>query len=174
MQTRLRLAMFIMLAAIPGLSAQSMPAGMSHEAHQQQMKKEAELKRNGLAAMGFDQDAAVHHFRLRADGGAIEVETARPADEAARDAIRTHLREIAREFERGNFDKPLQTHGEMPAGVKDLVRLRSAVTYRFEEMPAGGTVRITTTNPEALTALHAFLTYQIREHATGDSQVVEK
>jgi hypothetical protein len=174
MQTRLRLAMVIMLAGIPGLSAQSMPAGMSHEAHQQQMKKEAELKRNGLAAMGFDQDAAVHHFRLRADGGAIEVEAARPADEATRDAIRTHLREIAREFERGDFEKPFRTHGETPPGVTELVRLRGAVTYRFEEMPSGGRVRITTVNPDALAALHAFLTYQIREHATGDSQVVEK
>jgi hypothetical protein len=174
MKTRLRLAVFILLAGIPGLSAQSMPAGLSLEAHQQQMKKEAELKRNGLAAMGFDQDAAVHHFRLRADGGAIEVEAAKATDEATREAIRVHLREIAAEFERGSFDKPFRTHGEAPPGVSELVGLRGAVTYRFEEMPAGGRVRITTVNPDALAALHAFLTYQIREHATGDSQVVEK
>jgi hypothetical protein len=174
MHTRLHLAALVVLAGTSGLAAQSMPAGMSHDAHQQQMKKEAELKRNGLAAMGFDQDAAVHHFRLRADGGAIEVEAAKATDEATREAIRVHLREIAAEFERGNFEKPFRTHGATPPGVTELVRLRGAVTYRFEEVPAGGRVRITTVNPDALAALHAFLTYQIREHATGDSQVVEK
>ena len=33
----------------------SMPPGMSHEEHMKQMSKDAEMKRRGDAAMGFDQ-----------------------------------------------------------------------------------------------------------------------
>ena len=41
---------------ILALQHPSMPAGMSHEEHQKQMQKDADLKRRGEAAMGFDQD----------------------------------------------------------------------------------------------------------------------
>ncbi len=124
--------------------------------------------------MGFDQDAAVHHFRLYADGGAIEVETASVGDDTTRRAIQAHLRTIAGDFAKGNFGSPLETHGEMPAGVDELVRLRGSVTYRYQDTPNGGRVRITTANPDALSAVHAFLTYQIREHRTGDPLAVVK
>jgi hypothetical protein len=46
--------------------------------------------------------------------------------------------------------------------------LKSDITYTFEATGNGGRVRITTTNSAALTAVHEFLRYQIREHATGD------
>jgi hypothetical protein len=52
--------------------------------------------------------------------------------------------------------------------VADLQRLRAIVAYRYEELPAGGRVRIVTARAEAVTAVHAFLRYQIREHKTGD------
>ena len=42
------------------------------------------------------------------------------------------------------------------------------ISYRFEELPAGGRVRIKTTNPEALKAIHDFLRFQIEDHHTGD------
>jgi hypothetical protein len=47
------------LAFVPAIAAQehpSMPAGMTHEQHMAQMKKEAEMKQHGQMAMGFDQD----------------------------------------------------------------------------------------------------------------------
>ena len=37
------------------------------------------------------------------------------------------------------------------------------------EPSAGGKVRISTSNPEALKAIHEFLAYQASEHHTGDS-----
>ena len=172
MKTPLQILTVLMFAVISQPSAQSMPPGLTHEAHQEQMKKAAGLKGNGLASMGFDQEAAVHHFRLRADGGAIEVEVVRSADNATRATIRAHLREIAVDFAEGRFEKPFRTHGEMPLGTPELVRLRHAITYQFEEMPAGGRVRITTANSEAVAAVHAFLKYQIHEHATADSHVI--
>jgi hypothetical protein len=81
----------------------AMPAGMTHEQHMAQMKKDAEMKQHGNVAMGFDQDKTTHHFTLTADGGSIAVDANDPADGASRDQIRTHLKEIAAAFGKGDF-----------------------------------------------------------------------
>ena len=149
----------------------SIPPGVSHDEHLTQVQKEAEMKRRANAAMGFDQDKTTHHFTKTANGGLIQVEVNDQADRAERDlirTIRTHLREIAREFANGVFEKPVSTHAEVPPGVAVMQRLKGAVTYAFEETATGGRVRISTRNVEALEAIHAFLTYQVVEHRTGD------
>src|SRR5690348_11031723 len=127
-----------------------------------------ELKRHGEMAMGFDQDKATHHFLITADGGTIRI-TANDANEKATVAqIRVHLQQIAVAFKRGDFEKPLLTHGEMPAGVDRLRALKRELIYRFNPSDGGGTLRIRSRNAEADRALRDFLTYQIREHNTGD------
>jgi hypothetical protein len=145
-----------------------MPAGTTHQEHLAQMKKDAELRARGTAAIGFDQDAAAHHFVLLADGGAIEVQATSGNDAATRDAVRGHLREIARDFARGVFEKPFATHAETPSGVADLTRLKDAITYAYESAPRGARVRIRSADADAVAAIHAFLRYQIAEHRTGD------
>jgi SAM-dependent methyltransferase len=50
-----------------------------------------------------------------------------------------------------------------------MQRLKAEITYTFEETPRGGVVRISTAHTEARSALHEFLAYQIKEHATGDA-----
>ena len=84
------------------------------------------------------------------------------------------LKEIAAAFGRGEFDKPLMTHGEMPPGVSAMHRHKSEITYTFERSEHGGIVRIATLNADALSAIHDFLRYQIREHSTGDPVGVQK
>lgn len=66
------------------------------------------------------------------------------------------------------------THGEMPPGVTAMQRLQAQIAYTFEQTERGGAVRITTSNAEALNAVHEFLRYQIKEHATGDPVTVQK
>ena len=145
-----------------------MPPGMTHDQHLKQLEKDAELKARGAIAMGFDQDATAHHFVLFNDGGAIEVSTTGGAAVATRPAVRAHLQSIARDFTNGDFDKPFATHAEIPAGVPALQRLRTSLTYAYEDTPDGGRVRIRTGDPDALAAVHEFLRYQIVEHKTGD------
>jgi hypothetical protein len=147
-----------------------MPAGMTHEQHLAEIKKDAALKARGAQAMGFDQDKATHHFRLTDSGGIIEVEANDSRDVALRESIRAHLSTIAREFASGNFDKPFATHAEVPPGVPELRRLTNAIAYTFEPTDGGGRVRIVSGNAGAIRALHAFLRYQIAEHRTGDPQ----
>jgi len=152
----------------------AMPAGATHEEHLAQMKKEAELKRHGQMAMGFDQDKATHPFTLTATGGEISVSANDTADQATRDQIRSHLREIAQAFGHGDFQKPFMTHGEVPPGVSTMQRLKATVTYRFEPTERGGVVSIDTSNADARNAIHAFLRYQITEHSTGDPVSAQK
>jgi hypothetical protein len=172
MQIKPLTATVIVIAALSASSAwaqhETMPPGMTHEQHL------AEMKKRGTQAMGFDQDTTRHHFRLTQTGGAIEVAAKDAGDTAGREQIRTHLREIAAAFAGGDFEKPLATHGELPPGVSTMQRLRSKIAYTFEETAGGGLVRIASGDRAARDAVHAFLRYQITEHATGDPLTVAK
>jgi hypothetical protein len=149
------------------LQHQAMPPGMTHEQHLKQMQRDAELKKRGALAMGFDQDTTTHHFRSTPTGGSIEVRVKDAADTASRDQIRAHLKEIADAFAKGDFAKPFQTHAEVPPGVPAMQRLKQTIRYKYEETADGGAVRITTADPDALKAVHEFLAYQGREHHGG-------
>lgn len=151
-----------------------MPPGMTHAEHLAQMARDADLKKRGADAMGFDQDAAAHRFRVLADGGAIEVSAKDAANVAVRGAIRAHLREVAAQFSLGIFDKPVATHAEVPPGVDTMQALKARITYAYEQTDAGGRVRITTGDASALEAVHAFLAYQIKEHGTGDPVAIQR
>src|SRR5258706_5405262 len=109
------LAVVLCCTASPAFAQHpTMPAGVTHEEHQAQIQKDAELKTRGAAAMGFDQDKTTHHFKLFGTGGAIEVVANDAADQGTVAQIRTHLTEIATEFARGDFGKPVATHAELP------------------------------------------------------------
>ena len=179
MKSSIRNGLVLVLAisfSIVGLAAaqHDMPAGMTHEQHQAQMKKEAEMKQRGNVAMGFDQDKTTHHFLLQRDGGAIQVETNTDADTESRDAIRHHLKTIAEQFAKGDFSAPFATHNQVIPGVATMQRLASAITYSYEERRRGATVLIKSADPKAIKATHQFLQYQIREHKTGDSLTAQK
>ena len=152
----------------------AMPPGVTHEEHLARMQKDAELKKRGALAMGFDQDKTAHHFRLYETGGAIEVGVNDPADPAVLDEVRTHLKVIAADFSRGDFGKPFATHGEVLPGVRTMQKRKNALAFRYEDMPSGGRVRITTSDVKVTEAVHEFLRYQIRGHATGDPLSVGK
>src|SRR5262249_22313154 len=119
--------------------------------------------------MGFDLAKTTHHFLLTHTGGRIEVTAKRRSDAASLAQIRMHRRQVASDFADGRFDAPFATHGEVPPGVAVMQARKSAITYRYEEINAGGRVVITTADEGALAAVHEFLRYQIREHKTGDA-----
>lgn len=177
MKQRIRLLLVAALLPATGVMAvyaqhPAMPPGMTHEEHQAQMKKDAELKARGAAAMGFDQNTTTHHFILTGEGGRIEVGVNDPSDTVATAQIRTHLAAIANEFAAGNFAAPFATHGETPPGVTTLQAQRSSIRYRYEDTPRGGRVVLATSDDKAREAIHTFLRYQIREHGTGDPLTV--
>jgi hypothetical protein len=131
------------------------------------------VAQRGDHVMGFDHAKTTHHFRLSKQGGSIEVEANDPADEQSRDQIRKHLAHIATMFGEGNFEAPMLIHDQVPPGVPEMTKQKSAIRYAFEETARGGRVVITTSDARALVAVHDFLRFQIRDHATGDSLEVE-
>jgi hypothetical protein len=171
-QQRLLTRALVVIASLstPAARAQhaEVPPGLTHEEHLTQLQKEADLKKRGAAAMGFDQDKALHHFLLTTEGGVIQVEVQDRSDTRTLDAIRTHLRQVSESFANGNFDAPFATHAEVPPGVPVMQRLGAAITYTFEQTTAGARVRLASRNGDARAAIHEFLRYQIREHRTGD------
>jgi hypothetical protein len=130
------------------------------------------VNERGDAVMGFSHEKTTHHFALYKDGGAIEVDANAANDTASRDLIRNHLSHIAEMFAAGDFDAPMLIHGRTPPGVSVLERLKATVAYEYHDTDRGGRIRITTQNREALQAVHDFLSFQITDHETGDSQAI--
>ncbi|HMC20548.1 MAG TPA: hypothetical protein VKL19_01750 [Thermoanaerobaculia bacterium] len=120
-------------------------------------------------AMGFSQTATKHTFRLFKDGGAIEVRVLDANDAATLEMVRHHLQTIANDFAEGDFAKPEAVHDRLPDGAAAMKELRADIKYQYVEIPSGGRVLIRTTNGNALSAVHQFLRFQIREHKTRDS-----
>jgi hypothetical protein len=141
--------------------------------HKEHMKAaaqhQADVEKHGDQAMGFSHDKTTHHFRLYSDGGAIEVTVNDAKDSPNMQAIRSHLMHIVTMFSKGEFSIPMFVHDQVPPGVPVLKEKHAEISYRFEELPAGGRVRIKTTNPDALKAVHDFLRFQIMDHHTGDT-----
>jgi hypothetical protein len=85
------------------------------------------------------------------------------------EVIRSHLTHIVTMFSNGEFSIPMFVHGQIPPGVPVMKEKRAEIFFSFEELPAGGRVRIKTTNSDALKAIHEFLRFQIDDHHTGDT-----
>jgi len=126
------------------------------------------MNARGEKAMGFSQTATTHHFKLLSDGGYVQVQANDANDAANRDHIRMHLQEQAKRFAAGDFDAPELTHDRVPPGVPQMQKLKSAVSYKYEEIERGGRLRITSKEAAAVAAIHDFLKFKIEDHKTGD------
>jgi hypothetical protein len=123
----------------------------------------------GDEGMGFSHEKTTHHFRLYADGGAIEAEANKAKDAASRDQIRSHFGHIVTLFAAGDFSAPMLIHAQNPPGTETLKRLHDLIQYKLETTEKGARIRITTKDPDALRAVHEFMRFQISDHQTGDS-----
>jgi hypothetical protein len=119
--------------------------------------------------MGFSQEKTTHHFTLTPQGGEIAVTAKDATDNESRDQIRMHLTHIAHAFAAGDFDIPMLVHDQTPPGVPVMKEKKDKIQYRYEESQNGGKVVIATEDSQALSGIHEFLAFQIREHKTGDS-----
>jgi hypothetical protein len=154
------LTLALALAAVPAANGQD---------HQHQ-----ETTRRGDAVMGFSHDKTRHQFRLRANGGEIEAVANDPADHESASQIRGHLRHVARMFSGGDFTAPILIHARNPPGADVMAARTRDITYTVEELPAGARIRMTTTVPEVLEAIHRFLRFQITDHRTGDPLTIQQ
>ncbi|HJS99697.1 MAG TPA: hypothetical protein VJ756_11435 [Terriglobales bacterium] len=133
-----------------------------------------EVQQHGDMAMGFSHLKTTHHFTLTSSGGYIRVAANDTADSSTREMVRMHLAHIAQSFKAGDFSSPLFTHGRVPPGAPVLKQMKDAITYEYQETESGGQVRISSRDPRAVTAIHQFLRFQIKDHQTGDSTAIER
>ena len=109
------------------------------------------------------------HFTLLPDGGVIQMEANDPFDIQTRDAVRQRISEIENSFRRADFGTLSGDAGQTAAGTATMKRLKDQLRYSTENLPAGGQLRITTSNPEARNAVYDFLRFHIQQHKTDDS-----
>lgn len=126
----------------------------------------AALQERGRRAMGVDQYTSTHRFDDLPDGGRIELQRNVDDPDGVR-VIREHLQDILRLFTAGDFRIPAMVHDRPVPGTDVLAARRTHLRYVFRELPRGGELRIHTTDPEALRALHQFLEFQRHDHRAG-------
>ena len=145
-------------------------AAQSHDAHATARVDSAyrAMQTRGKLVMGVDQYTSVHRFDALPDGGRIELQRDRD-DSAGAAAIRAHMRAIARAFAAGDFAAPATVHLETVPGVPGMRARRASIRYETSDLPRGAVLRIRTSDPGALAAVHRFLEYQRREHRTEPS-----
>jgi len=118
--------------------------------------------------MGFSQTTTTHHFYLTQTGGIIQVTAKDPTNTQQIATVQMHLKHIVGMFSEGDFSTPHFVHDTNPPGAATMKRLRSSIQYTNETIDNGGRIKIETASPEALTAIHDFLRFQIKDHQTGD------
>ena len=128
----------------------------------------AVVQSRGETVMGVDQYTSTHVFEDLPDGGRIILDRDPRADTGGVARIRRHMHEITAAFEAGDFTKPFQVHAGAVPGTSVMAARRSAISYREVDRPRGAEVRIRSTDPAAIAAVHEFLAFQRgAHHAAG-------
>jgi hypothetical protein len=126
----------------------------------------AALQARGKMAMGVDQYASAHKFDALPNGGRIALEM-KDNDSLAIAQIRAHLKLIQHAFQAGDFSTPEFVHMRAMPGTDVMSRNKALIAYTYGDLPRGGEVRITTTDPESLAAIQKFLGAQRGDHRAG-------
>lgn len=128
----------------------------------------AAMQDRGRQVMGVNQYTSAHVFEDLPDGGRVVLDRADGADTAAITTIRAHMRDIATAFRSGDFTKPFQVHAQTVPGTAVMSARRDAISYELIDRPRGGEVRIRSSDPAAVAAIHEFLEFQrSAHHAAG-------
>jgi hypothetical protein len=127
------------------------------------------LQERGRTVMGVDQYTSTHRFDDFDDGGRIELRQMQ-GDSAGVRAIRAHLSQIARAFAAGDFSAPGLVHARHVPGAQTMAARHKSIKYDFRAIAGGGQIRITTDDPQALQAVHAFLRFQRQEHRAAGKE----
>jgi len=143
-----------------------------HAEHMKAAHHAQGVDKRGDEAMGFSHETNTHHFLLFKDGGAIRILPNDPNDTDDLKMVRDHLKMITGMFSKGDFHLPMFIHDTTVPGTQMMKKLRTAITYRYEELPNGAQVRMATTDPKALEAIYNFLRFQIKDHRTGDPTTI--
>ena len=123
----------------------------------------ADLQRRGAQVMGVDQYRSAHRFDALPDGGRIELQSL-TGDTADVARIRRHFRDIQEAFIAGDFSGPFEVHAGTVPGTDLMASREDRIRYTRRDLPRGAELRLTTTDPEVVRAIHEFLAFQRGDH----------
>ncbi len=121
------------------------------------------LQARGATAMGVDQYTSAHVFEALPDGGRIVLQRQEDDPEGTA-TIRAHMADIATRFGAGDFSIPGFVHAQTVPGTRVMTERASLIHYAVDTLPRGGQLRLTTTDPDAIAAIHDFLAFQRHDH----------
>lgn len=164
-------AVLLFSSVLASAAHASEPACPLHAQHQKETSHPsaehfAGVDRRGDEVMGFSHQRTTHRFLVDPQGGTIQVVVQDTADAESLRQIRSHLAEVARQFEAGDFSMPKAIHDRVLPGVPEMIQRKQAIDYHYEDVENGGRVVIRAADPEAVAAIHAFLQAQIADHRT--------
>jgi hypothetical protein len=145
--------------ALAGLFA----AGYVVEARESADRRAA-VERRGAQVMTFSLDRTTHTFETTSNGGVQTVVADDPSDSELVVRVRSHLREEAERFARGDFGDPAQVHGRGMPGLAELEAGADAIEIRYEPIASGGRISYATDEPALASALHAWFRAQVADH----------
>jgi hypothetical protein len=165
-----RRAGLVALAAVAavalGAGAYALGAGRAEDEAGDRQELVAE---RGAAVMPFDLDRTTHVFAKGPTGG-IQTVTADDPDDAEQIAlIRSHLREEAAAFGRGEFADPAAIHGMAMPGLAVLRARYGDVDIVYEDAPAGARIVYASDDAELVRALHEWFDAQLMDHGDDAS-----
>ena len=121
------------------------------------------MQHRGGMAMGVDQYTSSHEFAVTPEGGRISLQ--RDSDDSLGvEQIRAHMKLIQHAFQVGDFSTPAFVHQREMPGTAVMSQKRAVIKYGYEDLPRGGSVIITTSDPEARAAIAQFLEAQRTDH----------
>lgn len=128
--------------------------------------RQADVAARGAQVMPFDLDQTTHVFERLDDGGLQSV----VADDASNTEqialIRSHLRDEAERFRRGDFGDPATIHGEAMPGIDALRAGAGRIEVRYTETPDGAQIRYATTDPALVAAIADWFAAQLGDHGS--------
>ncbi|HEY2897768.1 MAG TPA: hypothetical protein VGJ12_11555 [Gemmatimonadaceae bacterium] len=153
----------VLVAGLLTISACSRAAPPSSARRTSSDSSFAAMQDRGKMAMGVDQSTSTHTFDALPNGGRIEL--VRDLNDSLGIAqIRAHLHLIQHAFQAGDFSTPQFVHMQTMPGTAEMAKKRDVIAYSYHDLPRGGEVVMTTSDAEALAAIHAFMGAQRTEH----------
>jgi hypothetical protein len=126
--------------------------------------REGGVVEHSKEVMPFDLTRATHTFGPTADGLIETVTSNLPPDPAQVALIHGHLAAEATAFGAGDFDDPAKIHGDDMPGLTELRANPGGLTVRYDDVPDGGRITYTATDPILIDALHRFGDAQSADH----------
>lgn len=123
-----------------------------------------EIEQRGSQVMPFAQNLTKHTFIPDANGGTQTVTVKDPSNSQQIQLVRSHLKEEAQKFARGDFWDPAAIHGEEMPGLATLQGQGEKIDVQYQELPNGASLLYSSDDSEIVTAFHQWFEAQNTDH----------